>query len=81
MHTPSFGEDWGDLSIPIHLGRYPHMRLEETVEERHILKAQRDSYLLDGQRGNLQLSLSVGQYGIVDNIPCSTLAHALDSGA
>lgn len=53
MHTPSFGEDWGGLSIPIHLGRYPHMCLEETVEERHILKAQRDGYFLDSQRGDL----------------------------
>ena len=64
----SFGFSDATLGIAVGLGRDADMRLEETIEKRHIVETQREGYLLDRQDRNLELRLGVRHDGIGDDV-------------
>ena len=66
---------------PVCFGRNRGVGLEEAVEERHVVEAQRQRYLLHLQIGQLELGLGVGDDGLNDQVAGCLVAHLLDGGA
>lgn len=56
------------------------MRFEETVEERDVVKSQREGYLFYLQIGYFELRLGISQDGIIDNVARRPVTHLTDSG-
>ena len=57
------------------------MGLEEAVEERDILKSQRQGNLLNLECGQFQLGFSIGQQGFVDDLSGRLTTHGFDGAA